>query len=70
MSKTKSILELPTKDSDERAEFDMWEGGSLRVTCSSDWCGDTETGFGASVGVTLSNADAYKLLAFLREELE
>ncbi len=39
----------------------------VHVTCSDDWCGDTETGFGASVTVNLTKQQALELAKFIIE---
>lgn len=69
MAQATDTIELPS-GGDPRAEFTMWKGGELRIDCTSDWCGDTESGFGATVGVTLSNEHAKELLAFLQQHLK
>lgn len=37
----------------------------LRVHCHCDWCGDTESGFGAEVGYDLTLEQAKELYEFL-----
>jgi hypothetical protein len=54
---------------DPRLEVDVWDDGSLRIDCTSDWCGDTESGFGATVGVNLNERQARDLLTFLAAHL-
>lgn len=62
-------IDLPA-GGDPRVEFDVHNDGELRIECTSDWCGDTETGFGASVGVTLTKEQAKELLAFLQQNVK
>lgn len=40
-------------------------GKDLSFSCNNDWCGDTESGFGATVSVSLGREDAEKLRDFL-----
>lgn len=53
--------------------------GSLQVTrtdqglsfcAANDWCGDTETGFGADCDFTISTKEAGELYRFLRGYLD
>jgi len=37
----------------------------LTLCLTDDWCGDTETGFGASVSFTMDREQAAKLYAFI-----
>lgn len=37
----------------------------VRITCASDWAGDTETGFGESVGIPLNREQATVLRDWL-----
>lgn len=46
------------------AQFTTKENG-LRVHCHCDWCGDTESGFGAEVGYDLTFEQAKELYEFL-----
>ena len=41
----------------------------LYVHCHCDWCGDSETGYGAEVGYNLTIQEAKKLHDFLGEWL-
>lgn len=67
MARTRQQIQI---GDDPRIEVDVWDDGSLRIDCTSDWCGDTETGFGATVGVNLNPEEAKRLLAFLREHVD
>lgn len=49
------------------AEF---ERNQIRITCASDWAGDTETGFGESVGIPLNRSQATELRDWLTASLE
>jgi hypothetical protein len=69
MAKATNQIAMPSPDHDPRAEFTVRTNGALRIECVSDWCGDTQSGFGASVGVTLSEKEASRLLDFLVENL-
>ena len=40
-------------------------GGKLSFSANNDWCGSTETGFGATVTVDITKEDAKRLLELL-----
>lgn len=42
---------------------------TMTISNNNDWCGDTESGFGATVSVTLTRADAKRLRDMLNEWL-
>jgi hypothetical protein len=62
MARTVKTIEI---GDDPRIEVDVWDDGSLRIDCTSDWCGDTETGFGSTVGLNLRKEQAIELRDFL-----
>lgn len=45
------------------------EEGSIQICAESDWWGDTETGFGADVSVSISREGAQKIRDYLSEWL-
>jgi hypothetical protein len=51
---------------DGDASFTVWKDGRLNVTCSNDWAGCTETGFGEHCSIVLEPKQAKQLLAFLK----
>lgn len=58
-------IELPHDNADPRVELTWMNSGGMLVACASDWCGDTETGFGARVECTLKPSDVERLRMFL-----
>lgn len=45
------------------------EGGSISFSINDEWCGSTETGFGATVTVDITKDDAIRLRDLLTEWL-
>ncbi len=67
--KTTHQITLPDENSTPYVEI-SWRDGELRIECEDDGWGDTETGFGASVGVNLDKIAATKLLKFLKRHIK
>jgi hypothetical protein len=42
---------------------------TMTISNNNDWCGDTETGFGATVSIDLTRADAMRLRDMLNKWL-
>ena len=42
---------------------------TVSISNTDDWCGSTETGFGATVSICLTRADARRLVSMLVEWL-
>jgi hypothetical protein len=58
-----------TNDSDVQAVARAGRD-TLSICCNSDWCGDSTRGFGATVSVDISRADAARLRDFLNAWLD
>lgn len=46
------------------------ERNQIRITCNSDWAGDTETGFGEHVSISLNKLQTEELRDWLNNALE
>lgn len=44
-------------------------GERLAISCNDEWCGSTETGFGATVSLDISKQDARRLRNYLNQYL-
>jgi hypothetical protein len=53
-----------TTDSDPGIQVVPFDGG-ISISAQDDWCGDTETGFGATVSVQLTREQVAELHAAL-----
>jgi hypothetical protein len=51
---------------DPSIEFVTHENGEMHVEINDDWCGDSETGFGARLSHTLGVDEIAQLRAFLK----
>lgn len=59
-----------TKVDDPGCQATAYEGSeTLSISNNNDWCGSTETGFGATVVVELTRDDAERLAAMIHEWL-
>jgi len=59
--RVRNQIVLPYEDAGNRIEVDFRDDGTIRIECTNEWCGDTERGFGASVGIELNHADAERV---------
>lgn len=50
---------------DPSIEFVIHSNGTVHVEINDDWCGDTETGFGATLAHTLQPNEVAALIRFL-----
>ena len=55
------IYECEVGVSGDTIQVVVHEDGQVHIELDSPWTGDTETGFGASIGVTLPASEAKKL---------
>jgi len=65
-------LEIEQKDSIDvgleiRPHQDPAGNAFLEITCSDDWCGSTETGFGASVSFFCTKEQVEKIINYMNE---
>jgi len=64
-------LFFETEVEDPGCQATAYRGGDqLRISNNDDWCGDTETGFGATVSVGLTREDATRLRDMIDTWLE
>ena len=44
--------------------------GKVNFSINNDWCGNTESGFGATVDIDINREDTQKLISVLQEWLK
>jgi hypothetical protein len=67
MTQAAATFQMGGSDS---VELTVWNDGTLRVDCNSEWWGSTDTGFGASFGFSVDSEQAKALLAFLQQHVK
>lgn len=59
------LLKFEDKSTEDSIEFLIQRDGTLDIEMNSPWCGDSISGFGASINFILTNEQVKELIKFL-----
>lgn len=61
-------LRIPdTNDASDSIDFTVFPGGSLSIEIDNPWAGSSDTGFGATLNISLSKEQAASVRDFLNQ---